>query len=241
MSFDLTEEYLDIATVGVYKLICYSSFLAFGKPTINQLQLQLNKNAYFLIKEHHFGEYFEFFESIVQSLVPSTETTKDEQTKLIAAKDVETKQTKLIAAKGVETKLISATESLETNCVTYIIKETGPNGQIEINSKYNVNLTFVLDFEEAYAFMIGFRNMCFKIYCYPIDIQELVFFILKTDKSDLFSNESRNNLEIFNYLNSYYSGFSVHQIYFISNIIQRHQKLLLAIKTSMEDIKEKIF
>ena len=212
---ELTSEYLDIATIGGFKLCCYPNHLVFGPLVIYRHKLQFNENSYFIIKEHHFREYFEFFEKILQNYenVP----------------------------KNVETKLVSATNSIDKNCVTFLITEIEDSTpQITLQSKYEIKLKFVLDFEEIYSFSIGFRNICFKIFCYPIVSQEFILHILKDEKVDYFTKK-RDNIKLSILISKNYPEFSIEQLYLIGTIIERHFELLSAIKTSITNFPEKVY
>ena len=112
--------------------------------------------------------------------------------------------------------------------------------QITLQSKYEIKLKFVLDFEEIYSFSIGFRNICFKIFCYPIVSQEFILHILKDEKVDYFTKK-RDNIKLSILISKNYPEFSIEQLYLIGTIIERHFELLNAIKTSITNFPEKVY
>ena len=213
---EIKAEYLDIATIGDFKLCCYPSYLVFGPLVFYNHKLQFHENSYFIIKEHHFKEYFEFFEQILHNFenVP----------------------------KNVETKLVSKTDSIDKNCVTFLINEIEDSTpQITLQSKYEIKLKFVLEFEDIYSFSIGFRNICFKIFCYPVAAQEFVLHKLKDEKVDYFTKK-QNHLELsISISQTYFDHLTYEQLYTIGTIIERHFKLLHKIKTSITNLPEKVF
>ena len=207
---------LDIFTVGDYKLCCYVNCLVLGVPTYKNSNLCFAADSYLKISEHHFLRYFNFFDTTLQL----TEQFKPE-------------------GKNIETALIAQSD-LVNNCVTYIFTENEQNqAKIVINCKFTVKVTFSFDFEELYRFFVGFRNLCFKVYCYPIFVEEFLFYALRKTDITFFQKK----LDEFLVLPFSYSSQQILEdkdYFYLHTILARHQTLLCKIKCSFDCLPDEV-
>lgn len=212
----IDKPFLDIYTVSDYKLCVYSNCLIFGEPTLINYQLTFQANNYLKISEHHFLRFFDFFHNILQAT-----------------------QTVSLIEKNKEYQLISLNDSITENCVTYFYEETEDSTEpkIIIVAKYLTKLKFTFNTEEFYRFYLGFRNLCFKVYCYPIHIEEIIFNILKLKTIEYLEEFFETG-----YLSDYICDQILPQYEFIllKTILHRHQTLLVYIKKSFDFFLEQI-
>jgi hypothetical protein len=210
---EIKNSFIDVFTVGDYKLCCYSNCLVFGLPTYEEGELKFQSNNYLKISEHHFLRYFQFFSKTLQMVEP----LKPEE-------------------KNKETGLINIDEDLNSKCVTYIFSENAEKDQInvQITSKYETKVSFQFDLEELYRFFVGFRNLCFKIYCYPIHIEVCVFNILTNEPMTYIEQLCQNTQSEFRLPGVSYKLYNQMDLNYVSNIFVRHQRLLSKIKCSMD-------
>jgi len=207
---DISEPFLDIFTVGEYKLCCFTSYLILGKPTNENHHLKFLSNSYLKINEHQYLSYFKFFSKVLQF---KEILTADEKNK--------------------ETFIVNKTSSLDFNCVTYIFTEIENElPTIQIIYKYETKISFQFDFEEFYRFFVGFRNLCFKIYCYPLHIEECIFTMLKNEPFEYIEEIcTRKTVDL--RILSCSKVLTPNDYSYIITILNRHQSLLCAIKWSM--------
>lgn len=242
---EITDLYLDIWTVGTYKLCCYPNCLVFGTPVFNDnFELQFERNSYIKIKEQHFFRYFKFFNNVLQINKKLAQQSTPEPTKVpelneegipVTASTEQPIAPELTAAlSGQETAIICMpNELLDTNCVTYTFQQ---EANILIQSKYETKISFFLDLDDLYQFFVGLYNLCFKIYCYPAKIEESIFSIVREES---FSN--LKNIFTLPFINMPAPGYlTEREKIFTINILRRHHKLLLKIKCCMDHFSNEL-
>ena len=257
----ISDLYLDIWTIGTYKLCCYPNCLVFGKPVFENFELKFEANSYLQIKEHHFFRYFQFFNKVLQinktiKQVPNLaeSSTSDQINKtseqLSASEQLSTSEQLSISEQleqnstQVSTTVneldydkedaIICLKDIDSNCVTYILNR---NSTILIQSKYDTKLCFLLDLEELFQFFKGFYSLCFKVYCYPINIEECLFCFIRNETLSFLENVCETQIITFPVLGK---PLSEREVAFLGNLLRRHHKLLLKIKCSMENFPNEL-
>lgn len=215
---EINKQFLDIFTVGDKKLCVYEDCLVLGKPTFVNFQLTFQSESYLKISEHHFLRYFDFFHKVLEITKTLSDSAKNKETLLISS--------------------IDSTDSIDNNCVTFCCQEKEESKEKEkseftyiITSKYLTKNTFTFDQEELYRFFIGFRNLCFKVYCYPVHLEEIIISTLKLKPIEYFDEFYKTDCLV-----GYYSDqvLGIYEYTLLKTILKRHQHLLSKIKFSFD-------
>ena len=214
MSCEISDSFIDIHTIGNFKLCCYSHCLVFGKPIYEDFQLKFASNTYLKIYSHQYFRYFDFFNNVLQ-ITKEIEESKE----------------------NVELSIVSPLLSLATNCVTYIY-QTKENEEttVLIQSKYEENIRFILTLEEVHEFFLGFRNLCFKLFCYPIKIEEQIFRILHSESFTFLKNINKED----NITMQCSNEFTKNEMVLLQQVLLRHHTLLLKIKCSLDNFSDEV-
>ena len=125
-------------------------------------------------------------------------------------------------------------KDIDSNCVTYILNR---NSTILIQSKYDTKLSFLLDLEELFQFFKGFYSLCFKVYCYPVNIEECLFCLIRNETLSFLENVCEKHIISFPILGQ---PLSEREVAFLGNLLRRHHKLLLKIKCCMENFPNEL-
>ena len=206
MSSKISESFIDIQTVGDFKLCCYSNCLVFGKPIYENFHLRFASDTYIKIFSHQYFRYFDFFSNVLQ-------ITKEVQE----------------SEENVENSI--------SNSVLYVY-QTKENVQTKvlIQAKYKNKITFILNLEEIFQFFIGFRNICFKVFTYPIKIEEFIFRMLHSHDLTYLKNIIKQEYVTLHCLDE----FNKNETVLLLQVILRHHTLLLKIKCSMENFPDEL-
>ena len=124
-----------------------------------------------------------------------------------------------------------------TNCVTYVY-QTKENEEttVLIQSKYEENIRFILTLEEVHEFFLGFRNLCFKLFCYPIKIEEQIFRIPHSESFTYLKNINKED----NISMQCSNEFTKNEMVLLQQVLLRHHTLLLKIKCSLDNFSDEV-
>jgi hypothetical protein len=211
--------YIDIFTVGYYKLVVYPFALIFGSPYFDtQLQMvTFSENRYIQIKEIEFTDWFKVFEQILDII------TKD---------NISEQQNTIITANSL---FSSESDDLTNfqNCCFYNIKTVDNLKCFTIISRYEQTLEISLDIVEMVQLIVGFRSLFFKIYSYHPNQFFLIKTFISTTSTD-FLIES-NEITIYQKMSTNpVIVLNSAEIFVLSELIVRHRDALISWKKLME-------
>ena len=204
MDPNIEQFHSDLCTVGDYKLVLYTSYLAFGKPIFQRENLQFGSNV-LLIKEHHFLQWFHFFENTLLR----NKTRKPCHNTLIYTEEEDD---------------IEALNSLK-NCVVFSVSLENEHLKFEITSSFDRQFTFSLTEVEIYLFHTAFTTLFFKVYCYKAPVYYSLSECVKGMNLDLLKRNSFN--EFLHQVPSFYSFISDNEMYLVSELLLRHRQIIL--------------
>ncbi len=166
---EITEDFLDIVSIGCYKLVCYSFGLVLGIPHFVDYKLTFQTNTYLKITEFEFSEYFQFLQVLVDYLYLNVQ----DRIKLQQKYQQKYLQDHIIVSHNPDNPYIEQTNDYVCYCR---ISENAQSGNFKLILNINLpeKLSFNLDECQIYNFICGFETLFFKVYCYNVDIYRSV-------------------------------------------------------------------
>lgn len=162
---EISENYLDLYSIGPNKLICYTFGLIFGKPVFKDYNLTFETDSYIKILHFEFEDYIDFFLILIAYLSKSSEEKAQIQT--------ENKNTYLKEHVIVSHSLehCSVKQNIAYVCYANVIETLNSNSVIlELCVNLPQKLKFSLNECEIYSLLFGFQALFFKVFCYKSDI-----------------------------------------------------------------------
>ena len=218
---EISQNFIDIYSLGCYKLVCYSFGLILGIPVFKNYNLTFEENNYLKINEFEFSEYFDFLLLIVDYLYLNLE----ERAKLQLKNQHQYLQDHIIVSHLAENASINQTSDF----VCYSkITENAQSGSIKLLLNINLpkKLTFTLDECQIYNFICGFEALFFKVYCYQSDIYSNVRIFVNqfsiAELTDIVNNSSQQDIHFL-----LVTILNPMQRIIVSEVINRHKKDLL--------------
>lgn len=225
---EIKDNYIDIYSLGCYKLVCYSFGLILGKAVIKNYNLTFEENQYLKITEFEFGDYFDFFLLLVDYLHLNLE----ERTSFQLKHNNEYLQNHVIVSYLPENPSINQTSDYVCYCQ---ISENAQSGSFKLilNTNLPQKLTFILDECQIFNLICGFETLFFKVYCYKSDIYSNVKHFLQQysieELTDITENSSQQ--DIYNLL---VTVINPNQRLIVSEVITRHKKDFLPWKKLLQ-------
>lgn len=221
---NITEDFLDIVSIGCYKLVCYSFGLVLGIPYFVDYKLTFKTNKYLKITEFEFSEYFEFLLLLVDYLYLNVQ----ERTEFQEKHEQKYLQNHIIVSHNPENHNIEQTNDYICYCQIIENPQSG-NFKLILNVNLPQKISFILDECQIYNFICGFETLFFKVYCYNVDVYRSVRLFINQFTADEICNIVQNSSQqdIYQLL---ISTTNPNLRIIVSEVINRHKKDLISWK-----------
>jgi hypothetical protein len=206
-----SENYVDITSVGDYKLAVYPNFLVLGKAVFDtKLQrIKFSTETSFKIQEFAFENWFEFLKNGLNLF-----KNKDEVNVLIHCEAA-----------------VQPNTNLEETTNTFYYCGKGPlpleKRTIIITSTYGLTpFSFEFNFHQFQALCEAFSSLFFKIYCYtPVQNIIIDHFVQSTPLPGIQNRSLKELFQSITHLN--YLDLTPSECLVIADLIVRHRNLLM--------------
>jgi hypothetical protein len=208
---DLNETYLDIFSIGSYKLAAYPSFLVLGIPVWNGSNLTFKRDSYIKIDEIHLSEWLKTcgkFPDIVTDLPE------------FFNKDT------IICSNNCSDSGECDIQKSKKNLIWFVAQKTKDNLPIILlrNEKCSVELNHI----EVFLFIEGIKKLFFKVFCYLDRDNYYILSIVQQKRSELpfLDEESEDNFnKLVETIQTSYS-FDINKVFYYAELIRRHRDIL---------------
>jgi len=200
--------YIDICTVGDYKLAVYPNYLLFGKAVFDShlQRVKFQNNNTIKLTEPIFAPFFIFLQKSFKLF-----ENDEQKVTLIYSETPITDDLNLLQIK---------------NCLFYNAEGEKNNRIIVITSTYcSKNIVYKLNYQAFCELCESFSTLFFKTYCYtPVQNTVIEHFVHLTSVSDIKKKQLKDFIQIIRHQNVL--DLMPNEVLQICNLIVRHRKML---------------
>ena len=200
--------YIDICSVGDYKLAVYPNYLLFGKAIFDShlQQVKFSNNNSIKLTEPIFAPFFIFLQKSFKLF-----ENNEQKVTLIYSEAPVTDDINLSNVK---------------NCIFYSAEGENINRLIVITSTYSAkNVVYKLNYQAFSELCESFSSLFFKTYCYtPVQNTVIEHFVHLTSVSDIKKKTLKDFIQIIKHQNVL--DLIPNETLQICNLIVRHRKML---------------
>jgi len=227
----ISQECIDIYTVGQNKLVAYANYLVFGRPEYFNGDLTFKANSYIKILANDIIIYltfiFKLFDLLNEEEDPTIVKGPINSTTFSYSFDQNPGDgPSPLNQYNVDFTFVRSEDgNVKLTFELTLSQKKDDSDKFELLSKQ----FFTLDEDQITDFQTGFVELCFKVFSYPLYVNDLIWMFVEKTPITFLENLTNTKREIFKQIISLKQS-SVSQSHVLANCVVRHRDIIISFK-----------